>query len=141
MWEQLGVERFDKNGNLRDLVDIFTDLHNANMPVSQIYQMFNRTAAQGAVSLIANVDKWNEIVKQNFLSEGITEELANAKKNTIQGLWAQLTSMFTEDGMKAFESLDGDIRKFLQETIDWLQTNEAEKLLKSLGSTFLDLMK
>lgn len=66
MWEQLGVERFDKNGNLRDLVDIFTDLHNANMPVSQIYQMFNRTAAQGAVSLIANVDKWNEIVKQNF---------------------------------------------------------------------------
>lgn len=141
VWEQLGVERFDKNGNLRDLVDIFTDLHNANMPVSQIYQMFNRTAAQGAVSLIANVDKWNEIVKQNFLSEGITEELANAKKNTIQGLWAQLTSMFTEDGMKAFESLDGDIRKFLQETIDWLQTNEAEKLLKSLGSTFLDLMK
>lgn len=141
VWERLGIKRFDENGNVRNLVDIFTDLNKSGMSIDQVYQMFHRTAAQGAVSLIANVDKWNEIVKQNFLSEGITAELADAKKNTIQGLWAQLTSMFTENGMKAFESLDSDIRKFLQETIDWLHTNEAEQLLKSLGKTFLDLMK
>lgn len=141
VWEKLGIKRFDEKGDLRDLVDIFADLNRAGLSVDKIYQMFHRTAAQGAVALIKNVDEWNRIVQENFLSEGITAELADAKKNTIQGLWAQLTSMFTENGMKAFESLDGQIRQMLQETIDWLHTDEASELMKSLGQTLLDLIK
>ena len=141
VWEKLGIQRFDEKGNLRDLVDIFADLNRAGLSVDKIYQMFHRTAAQGAVALIKNVDEWNRIVQENFLSEGITAELADAKKNTIQGLWAQLTSMFTENGMKAFESLDGQIRQMLRETIDWLHTDEASELVKSLGQTLLDLIK
>ena len=140
VWEKLGIKRFDEKGDLRDLVDIFTDLNRAGLSVDKIYQMFHRTAAQGAVALIKNVDEWNRIVQENFLSEGITAELADAKKNTIQGLWAQLTSMFTENGMKAFESLDGQIRQMLKETIDWLHTDEASELIKSLGQTLLDLI-
>lgn len=141
VWEKLGIKRFDEKGDLRDLVDIFADLNRAGLSVDKIYQMFHRTAAQGAVALIKNVDEWNRIVQENFLSEGITAELADAKKNTIQGLWAQLTSMFTENGMKAFESLDGQIRQMLKETIDWLHTDEASELVKSLGQTLLDLIK
>ena len=141
VWEKLGIKRFDEKGDLRDLVDIFADLNRAGLSVDKIYQMFHRTAAQGAVALIKNVDEWNRIVQENFLSEGITAELADAKKNTIQGLWAQLTSMFTENGMKAFESLDGQIRQMLKETIDWLHTDEASELMKSLGQTLLDLIK
>lgn len=141
VWDSLGIKRFDEKGNLRDLVDIFTDLNAAGLSVDQIYKMFHRTAAQGAVALIKNVDEWNKIVKENFLSEGITAELAEAKKNTIQGLWAQLTSMFTENGMKAFEGLDEQIRQMLRETIDWLHTDEAADLTKQMGQTFLDLIK
>lgn len=141
VWDSLGIKRFDEKGNLRDLVDIFTDLNAAGLSIDQIYKMFHRTAAQGAVALIKNVDEWNKIVKENFLSEGVTAELAEAKKNTIQGLWAQLTSMFTENGMKAFEGLDEQIRQMLRETIDWLHTNEAADLTKQMGYTFLDLIK
>lgn len=141
VWDSLGIKRFDEKGNLRDLVDIFTDLNAAGLSIDQIYKMFHRTAAQGAVALIKNVDEWNKIVKENFLSEGVTAELAEAKKNTIQGLWAQLTSMFTENGMKAFEGLDEQIRQMLRETIDWLHTNEAADLTKQMGHTFLDLIK
>lgn len=140
VWDKYGIQRLDKNGNVRDLTAIFQDLHNADMPVSDIYQMFNRTAAQGAVALIKNVDIWNNIVKENFLSKGIAKELADQKKNTIQGLWAQLTSMFTEDGMQVFSSLEYDIKKILQETIDWLKTSEAAELFSSIGKTFMELV-
>lgn len=139
-WEELGIERFDKNGNLRDLVDIFSDLNASGVGVDRIYRMFNRTAAQGAISLIAHVDEWNEIIKENFMSEGLTAELAEAKKNTIQGLWAQLTSMFTENGMKTFEGLQEEIRRMLQGIIDWLKTDDAYRVMKSLGDTFFDLV-
>lgn len=140
VWEEIGVKRYDENGNIRDLVDIFSDLNRKGLSVDKVYRMFNRTAAQGAVALIKNVDEWNNIVKENFLSAGVTEELANAKKNTIQGLWAQLTSMFTEDGLRAFEGLDGQIRQMLQKTIDWLKTPEAGEVIAQVGHMFIDLV-
>lgn len=140
-WERIGVQRLDDNGNVRSLVDIFKDLNNADLNVSDFYNIFHKTAAQGAVSLAENVDKWNEIVRLNFLSDGVVSNLANEKKNTIQGLWYQLTSSITENGMKVFEDMQQPIRNFLQQTIDWLQTPDAFKTMKELSSTLFDLMK
>lgn len=140
-WERIGVQRLDDNGNVRSLVDIFKDLNNADLNVSDFYNIFHKTAAQGAVSLAENVDKWNEIVRLNFLSDGVVSNLANEKKNTIQGLWYQLTSSITENGMKVFEDMQQPIRNFLQQTIDWLQTPDAFKTMKELSSTLFDLLK
>lgn len=139
-WERIGVQRLDSNGNVRSLVDIFKDLNNADLNVSDFYNIFHKTAAQGAVSLAENVDKWNEIVRLNFLSDGVVSNLANEKKNTIQGLWYQLTSSITENGMKVFDDMQQPIRNFLQQTIDWLQTPDALKTIKSLSVTLFDLV-
>ncbi len=139
-WERIGVARIDKNGRVRPLVEIFKDLQNADLYVDAFYKLFHKTAAQGAVSLAQNVDKWNEIIEMNFMSDSIASKLANEKKNTIQGLWYQMTSAFTETGMQVFEEMNSPIRQFLNETIDWLKTDDAKNAMREMGKTILELI-
>ena len=131
-WKRTGVERFDKEGNIRPLVDIFADLGAANLKVEDFYKMFHRTAAQGAVSLTHHVDKWNELILKNFLSAGLSKRLADEKKQTIEGLWYQLTSSFTEGFLKVFEKMKDPIKEMLRSTTDWLQSGEGIKMISDL---------
>lgn len=137
-WNRIGVSRTDKNGNMRDVVDIFEDLNKKDLSLSDYYQIFHKTAAQGAVSLADNVETWNDIIKANFMSEGLANELADEKKNTIQGLWAQLTSMFTEDGIEAFEEIQQPIKNFLIKITDWLKTDDAKNFIKQTAKDLMD---
>ena len=140
-WERIGVSRTDESGRVRPLTEIFQDLKNADLYVDDFYKLFHKTAAQGAVSLAMNVDKWNEIVEKNFLSDGLVGELAEEKKNTIQGLWYQLTSAFTETGMQVFEEMNSPIRELITSTTAWLKTDEAKKALRDIGTLTLDIIK
>lgn len=140
-WKRIGVSRTDKKGNMRDVVDIFEDLNKKDLSLSDYYQIFHKTAAQGAVSLANDVEGWNEIIKANFMSEGLAKQLADEKKNTIQGLWAQLTSMFTEDGIEAFDEIQQPIKDFLNNIIGWLKTDEAKVLIKDFAKDILNFGK
>lgn len=140
-WERIGVSRTDESGRVRPLTEIFQDLKNADLYVDDFYKLFHKTAAQGAVSLAMNVDKWNEIVEKNFLSDGLVGELAEEKKNTIQGLWYQLTSAFTETGMQVFEEMNSPIRELITSTTAWLKTDEAKSALREMGTLTLDIIK
>lgn len=140
-WERVGVKRLDENGNARDLVDIFGDLASKNLNVSSFYKMFHKTAAMGAVALANHVDKWNEIVELNFMSEGMVGDLAEKKKNTIQGLWAQLTSMFTEGGMRAFEAMKPEIKEMLSDGVAFFMSDETIEKIKTTAQALLDLVK
>lgn len=138
-WEEIGVERFGADGQVRPLRAIFEDLAKSDLYVSDFYQLFHKTAAQGAVSLANSVEKWNEIVTQNFLSDGLSKQLADKKKETIQGLWAQLTSAITEDGMKAFGGVQENIKSILKKGIGWLKSDEAVKLFHDGAKNFMEL--
>ena len=140
-WQEVGVERFDENGKMRNLSDIFQDLHDKNLDVSMYYRLFDRTAAQGAVSLAANVDVWNEIIRKNFMSDNLAKQLADEKINTIRGLWDQLTSVFEDQAMIAFESNDNAIRGMLNELIDWVNSDEMLATMKSVGKALMDFIK
>ena len=141
MWESLGIDRFDKNGQLRPLVEIFQDLNEQNLGLAQFGALFHKTAAQGAASLAANVDKWNEIIKLNFLSDGVVADLANAKKNTIQGLWAQVTSAFTEAGMLAFEEIEQPIKDMMNTAVGWLTSDVGKKTVRDFAMDVWDIVK
>lgn len=140
-WKEVGVERFDENGKMRDLADIFQDLHDKNLDVSMYYRLFDRTAAQGAISLAANIDTWNEIIKRNFMSEDIAEQLAYEKINTIQGLWDQLTSAFEDQALVVFEEQEAPIRNMLNELIGWINSEETLDTMRSLGKAFMEFIK
>lgn len=140
VWKDIGVRRFDDNGNLRPISEIFSDLNSADLDVADYYGIFHKTAAQGAVSLAKGVDKWNEIIRVNFLSDGVTKRLAEEKKNTIQGLWYQMTSTLTETAMKVFEDMEGSIRQFLKNMTNWLGSPSALKAFKDFSAIIYDML-
>lgn len=153
-WKYLKIKRYDKEdekGNpkegakLRSLIDIFADLNEKNVPVDAYYKLFRLTAAQGAAALAMGVDRWQEVMLANVDSAGLSSKLAEAKKNTIQGQWAQLTSSFTEQGLRAFEQRQGAIVDKLKEFTSWMQGDKASEMFATLtdriwalGQTIVD---
>ena len=106
-----------------------------------VFRLFRLTAASGAGVLMNSVEKWNRIIDENFLSQGLSNKLAEQKKNQIAGLWAQLKSAFQEGGLKVFEENDGRIRGYLQRGISWLKSTEFTDLLRSVFDLVADLGK
>ena len=149
-WERLGIQTRDKSGNLRPLNEIFGELNaarEAGLGVD-IYKLFRLTATSGAGALMTHVSKWNQMIEENFLSAGLSSKLAEEKKNTVAGLWAQLKSAFIEGGLKTFEENDAIIRGYLHKGINWLKTDDfrdllhdSVELISSLGNTLFKFTK
>lgn len=145
-WDILGINTKDKNGNLRNLSDILSDLHEKQQTMSAgdfstlINKMFRVTATPGALALINNVAKMQEVTGLNKKSMGLASDLADEKKNTIQGLWYQMTSAFTETGMQGFEQMQGVIRDFLQRMIELMKSTEFATALRNAMDMFIKLL-
>lgn len=123
-WAAVGVKRTDESGKVRPITDIFADLQAKNIDIQSAYGLFHKTAAQGAVALIGAVDKWNSIITNNFLSESLARKLAYEKTRTVQGMWAQITSAFTETGMQNFEALQQPVRELLDRVLAIMKSPE-----------------
>lgn len=139
-WESMGIERLDKDGNVRDILDLFMELNEKGIDIKGAYNMFHKTSAQGAVALANAVDKWNAIIADNFLSDALAQKLANEKKNTIQGLWYQITSAFTESGMQQFEKLQTPIKDFMNKALGIMQSSDFANSLHSAMSLTMTVM-
>lgn len=139
-WEATGIKKFDDNGQVRSLAEIFTELVDKNLSVEQYYKLFDKTAAQGAVALATHVQKWNEVIKENFMSQGLAQELADKKKNTIKGLWAAMTSSITDDGVIAFQGIEGEIKTLIRNATEWIRLDSTKSLMNSLFKDFMDFI-
>lgn len=140
-WNELGISRMDKDGNLRPINEIFGDLAAKGAVAEDYFKLFRLTAAQGANALGTHVEKWNSVIEDNFLSEGTVAKLAYAKQNTLQGLWYKLTSTITEGGLQAFEDLQQPLKDFMRETIEQLGSKDSLKFIKDLANTLFSLVK
>lgn len=145
-WDILGISPKDKNGNLRNLTDILSDLHKKQQSMSSgdfttlINKMFRVTAAPGALALINNVEDVQKTTELNRHSMNLAFDLADEKKNTIQGLWYQMTSAFTETGMQGFEQMQGVIRDFLQRMIELMKSTEFATALRNAMDMFIKVL-
>lgn len=106
-----------------------------------VFRLFRLTAAAGGGVLMNGVEKWNKIIEENFMSEGLSNELAEKKKGTIAGMWAQLTSAFQEGGLKVFEENDSKFRGYLQKGIDWFKSDQFTHILRGVIDLVADLGK
>ena len=104
-----------------------------------VFRLFRLTAASGGGVLMGSIDKWNKIMQENFMSTGISEKLANEKKNQIVGLWAQVKSAFQEAGLKVFEENDDRIRGYLNRGISYLKSARFTDMLRSVFDLVADL--
>lgn len=137
-WAAYGISR---DGSL---LDIFRQLHEKDLPVKAFYQMFHKTAAQGAVALAESVEKWADIYKENLFSDDMSKQQADAKKNTLQGLWASLVSAFVDDGMGAFSEIQDTLRAYIKMGISWLQEPGTKEKFKEYGRElvgFINLLR
>lgn len=147
-WDALGISPKDANGNLKDFNTLMSELNKKSKEMSGgdftslFYQAFRVTAATGAMALVRNADKLQEVSDLNKTgSYGLSEKLSEAKKNTIEGLWYQMTSAFTESGMKGFEQMQGAIRAFLQKMIQLMKSPEFVEALSSAMQMFMRLVE
>lgn len=147
-WDTLGISTKDEAGNLRNFTDIMLDLHEKSKQMgsgeftSTFYKAFRITAATGALALVRNAETLQDVENANtYDSYGLADDLAEQKKMTVQGLWMQMTSAFTEAGMKSFEKLQNAVRGLLIDIIDVFKTTEFIDGLSSAMHTFLEILK
>lgn len=143
-WEAIGVSLTDESGKRKDPIQIFKELNEKNLDVDAFYNIFHKTAASGAVALAAHVDKWEDVYLENFLAGGMTRRLAEEKQNTFQGLWAQLTSVFTDQGVTAFNGVQGALRGWMKLAINWMDPNknpDAQKVFKEVANSLMEFIQ
>lgn len=140
-WKALGVSPKGADGRLRPINEIFSDLNAKGAGLEEMSRLFRITAAPGAVVLAQNSDEWNRIIRENYASQGLSNRLAIGKQNTIQGLWAQITSQLTENGLGTFEGMQSQIRGFMLEILNWLRSNEAKKYMEDFAQMLMSLIK
>lgn len=152
-WEKLGVARTDDNGRIRPIFDILKDLRakllgtdNLNVKVGAdnlkdlgkgVMEMFRVTAGSGVAALLENLGEAEALAKANRTSDGVAAQIAEEKKNTISGLWAQVTSTFTDQNLSIATEFQQTIKTMLMDMRDWLSSTDAANALR----TVYDLIK
>lgn len=152
LWDELGVQRMDASGKPRNMIDILSDIAN-NKKVNEnnlaqvVSGLFRVTASAGAGQLISDLRKGDnslvrKIAEQNkgYDINGLSQELAEKKQNTVQGLWAQVTSAFTEDNLQMFEEFQGFIKDVLTSLRDFMRSKEAIDSLRSVLNIIKDIV-
>lgn len=144
--DRLGVDLFyyddvygSKVQKLRPLADIFRDFDNAGATLQDMYKIFGRIGANGAMMLIQNHEKLRKLATQNQISHGISGELAFVKQETTKGLWYQVTSQLSETFMQGFEILEPKIQMLLRDFLAKFKAPEFARGLASLAGALLDI--
>ena len=147
--KKYGIFTRDNNGNPLEMVDILKQI-SAKVPENKladaIGQMFRITAQPGASALATHLNGKNGLIalmeaNRNAAGSGIAKNIANEKKNTVAGLWAQVRSAFTEGILQAFEGKEGGWAGQLAEIRDYLSKPETVDMLKSVLDLVENLVK
>lgn len=124
---------------LRPLADIFEELDNKGASLEDMIAIFSKIGGTAGMMFLKNHDKIRELTSQNRVSHGISGELADVKKNTTKGLWAQVTSQFSEAFMQGFEIMEPQIRSVLRDFLSKFSAREFAQGLASVGRVLLDI--
>lgn len=83
------------------------------------------------------------LIKANVESIGgnVSGSIAEEKQNTIQGLWAQVTSTFTEGVVQAFENRQGGFESMLKGLRDYLAKPETITMIQNLLDMVIEIGK
>ena len=148
LWDKLGISRHNADGSPRNIVDVLTELRSKASDaqlMEVVSNLFRTTSMAGTVQIIRNLDLLKSAREDMILGrdEGLSSKLSVEKQNTIKGLWAQVTSAFTEDNVLMFEKFQGKLKEMLIDIRDYLKSPEAiqnlehiMELIKTMGSAF-----
>lgn len=132
----------DTQGKPLEMIDILKQIA-SKVPQGELADavggLFRITAQPGAAALASSLKggENSSLIKlmeanRNAAGSGISENIANEKKNTISGLIAQVQSTFTEGVLQAFEEKEGGWAGMLMQLRDYLAKPETVEILKSI---------
>ena len=128
--EQLGLDVYDSEGNMRSLNDILGDLNTSmdGMTAAEksniIGQIFNKTDLSSVNALLANTGStWDDLQQSIIDSGGAAQQMADTQLDNLQGQITILKSAleglaisFGELLLPAIKMIVGWVQKF----VDWL---------------------
>ena len=128
--EQLGLDVYDSEGNMRSLNDILGDLNTSmdGMTAAEksniIGQIFNKTDLSSVNALLANTGStWDDLQQSIIDSGGAAQQMADTQLDNLQGQITILKSAleglaisFGELLMPAIKTIVGWVQQF----VDWL---------------------
>lgn len=146
MWKALGISTRNANGTTRNIMDILGDV--ADKAHEKGYEgkldqvvakLFRVTSTAGAVAIIQNIAKVRELAAINEHSYSVSDKVSNEKKNTVSGLWARVTSAFTELNVQLFEENISSIVKVLKSLEGLFNDPRTKQSLKNILDLLVDL--
>ena len=158
MWEKLGINLRDEKGNPRQLIEILGDLRkkvritsedkeldgafkDEGTPIAEaVSKLFRVTASAGAGTLIENLDKVIKLAEENRNAQGLSESISLVKQNNVKGMWAKMTSAFTDAVVNEFESNESPIKGYLSNITKYFGTSEFQELLHDLFDLVSSMM-
>lgn len=81
------------------------------------------------------------LANRNSVNGNISGAIAEEKQNTISGLWAQVTSTFTEGIVQAFENRQGGFEEMLKKLKDYLAKPETIQMMQNLLDLIIEIGK
>lgn len=125
---------------LRPLADIFQELNAKGATMGDMQAIFGKIGGNAAMMFVRNYDALRTLSTQNSGSHGISSELAKVKQDNTKGLWAQVTSQFSESFMKGYDILEPVLKTTLRDFLAKFKTAEFSKGLASIGQSLLNIL-
>lgn len=111
--EQLGLEVYDAQGNMRQLDDILTDLNTVMDGMTQgdkdsiINALFNKTDLAAVNGLLAaQGEQWETLATQIDTADGAMGQMAETQQDNLQGVMTSMGSAFEGLQLAVFERLE-----------------------------------
>ena len=121
-FEQLGLEAYDSQGNLRSMSEIFGDLSKAldgmtdEERTSILQSMFNKTDLSTVNALLdTNAERWTQVAAEIDKCDGAASAMADTQLDNLQGSLTILKSAF--EGLQI--AISDEVTPKLKEFVDF----------------------
>ena len=151
--EQLGLEVYDTQGNMRQLDDILTDLNTVMDGMTQgdkdgiINALFNKTDLAAVNGLLAaQGEQWETLATQIDNADGAMGQMAETQQDNLQGVMTSMGSAFEGLQLAVFERLEPTLTELGNYGIQCIRTLSSalseggpEAMLQAAGEIIAEL--
>lgn len=151
--EQLGLEVYDAQGNMRQLDDILTDLNTVMDGMTQgdkdgiINALFNKTDLAAVNGLLAaQGEQWETLATQIDNADGAMGQMAETQQDNLQGVMTSMGSAFEGLQLAVFERLEPTLTELGNYGIQCIRTLSSalseggpEAMLQAAGEILAEL--
>lgn len=151
--KQMGVTIFDRQGNMRSMIDIFKDLGaalkdaNDQEKLSTVKAVFGDRASAGALAIFNHIEtgRLDEVLTKVKNADGAAQQMADRMKATTRGAYLELVSALESISISFGSVLLPKISQVMRVVADYSNkistwVEQHPKLSKVIGYTVIGLI-